>query len=149
LRLTAAGSRLGFLLCEESTMLRAKDIMTKNVVTVKENTPIYEAVELMAKHDISGMPVVTDDMALVGILSEKDVIILFYTNESGANRTVRDFMTEPAIYFDENEDLVSVCDFLAKNIFRRVPVTSKGKVVGVISVRDILEHVLRIKAKKT
>jgi len=130
-------------------MLRAKDIMTKDVITVKKNTPIYEAIELMAKHDISGMPVVNGNMTLTGILSEKDVIILFYASESGKNKTVEDFMTEPAIYFDENEDLVSVCDFLTKNIFRRVPVTSKGKVVGVISVRDVLEHIIRTKVHKS
>jgi CBS domain-containing protein len=129
-------------------MIRAKNIMTKDVITVKRDTPIYEAIELMAKHDISGMPVVNGDMTLVGILSEKDVIILFYTSESGENKIVKDFMTEPAIYFDENEDLVSVCDFLSKNIFRRVPVTSKGKVVGVISVRDVLEYILRTKVHK-
>jgi len=123
--------------------------MTKDVITVKKNTPIYEAIELMAKHDISGMPVVNGNMTLTGILSEKDVIILFYTNETGKNKTVEDFMTEPAIYFDENEDLVSVCDFLTKNIFRRVPVTSKGKVVGVISVRDVLEHIIRTKVHKS
>jgi CBS domain-containing protein len=102
----------------------------------------------MVKHDISGVPVVEDDMSLAGVLSEKDVIILFYANEDGTNKTVSDFMTEPAICFDENEDLVSVCDFLVKNIFRRVPVTSKGKVVGVISVRDILEYILREKVRK-
>jgi len=123
--------------------------MTKDVITVKKNTPIYEAIELMAKHDISGMPVVNGNMTLTGILSEKDVIILFYANETGKNKTVEDFMTEPAIYFDENEDLVSVCDFLTKNIFRRVPVTSKGKVVGVISVRDVLEHIIRTKVHKS
>jgi CBS domain-containing protein len=129
-------------------MIRAKDIMTREVVIVKKDTPIYEVVELMVKHDISGVPVVENDMSLAGVLSEKDVIILFYANEDGTNKTVSDFMTEPAICFDENEDLVSVCDFLVKNIFRRVPVTSKGKVVGVISVRDILEYILREKVRK-
>ena len=129
-------------------MLRAKDIMTREVVTVKKDTPIYEVVELMVRHDISGVPVVEDDMSLAGVLSEKDVIILFYASEDGTNKTVNDFMTEPAICFDENEDLVSVCDFLVKNIFRRVPVTSKGKVVGVISIRDILGYILREKVRK-
>lgn len=129
-------------------MLRAKDIMTKEVITVKKDTPIYEVVELMVKHDISGVPVVEDDMSLAGVLSEKDVIILFYASEDGTNKTVSDFMTEPATCFDENEDLVSVCDFLVKNIYRRVPVTSKGKVTGVISVRDILGHILREKVRK-
>ncbi|GAI73851.1 unnamed protein product, partial [marine sediment metagenome] len=49
-------------------MLKAKDIMTENIISVREDTPIYEAMEVIVKHGISGMPVVTDDMALVGIV---------------------------------------------------------------------------------
>ncbi len=45
-------------------MLRAKQIMTDNPVFVKKDTPIYEAVELLVQHNISGMPVVEDDMTL-------------------------------------------------------------------------------------
>ena len=68
-------------------MLRAKDIMTTDTISVKETTPILEAVELMAKHDISGMPVIEDDNTLVGVLSEKDVIILFHDNEEDEKKT--------------------------------------------------------------
>jgi CBS domain-containing protein len=119
--------------------------MTKDVVSVKKTTPIYEAVEILTKHNVSGVPVVEDDMTLIGILSEKDAIILFYADEDGTNKTVDDYMTQPAIFFDENENLVDVCDFLMKNIFRRIPVTSKNKLVGIISVRDILDYVLQTK----
>lgn len=60
-------------------MLKARDIMTKDVVSVKKDTPIYEAVDFLRKNDITGMPVVEDDMTLgrgivVGILSRPDVI---------------------------------------------------------------------------
>ena len=55
-------------------MLKAKDIMTENIISVREDTPIYEVLEIIVKHGISGMPVVKDDMALVGIVSEKDLI---------------------------------------------------------------------------
>ena len=126
-------------------MLKAKDIMVKKVITVKKETPIYEALELMAKHDISGMPVVKDDKTLVGILSEKDVLTLFYAHEDEEKKTVDDFMTQPALYFDKDESLLDVCDFLMKNIFRRVPVTSKGKLVGIISIKDVLEYILQLK----
>ena len=51
-------------------MLEAKDIMTENTISVREDTPIYEAVELIVKYGISGTPVVKDDMTLVGIVSE-------------------------------------------------------------------------------
>ncbi|MHC4194183.1 MAG: CBS domain-containing protein, partial [Planctomycetota bacterium] len=78
-------------------MLTAKDIMTKNIVFVRPNTPIYEAVELAVKHGISGMPVVKDDMTLTAILSEKDLIQLFYEKENAEDKTVSAFMTQPAV----------------------------------------------------
>ena len=126
-------------------MSKAKDVMTEETISVKEDTPILEAVELMVKHDISGMPVVEDDLTLVGVLSEKDVIQLFYNNAEDEKKTVGDFMTQPPIYFDADDSLKDVCDFLVKNIFRRVPIISKGKLVGIISVRDVLETVLERK----
>ena len=125
-------------------MLQARDIMTKDVISVKRETPIYKAVELMAEKNITGIPVVEDDMTLVGILSEKDVLRLFYDKGNEAGKTVDDFMTQPAIFFTEDESLLDVCDCLINNPFRRVPVASKGKLVGIISRKDIIcECILR------
>jgi CBS domain-containing protein len=126
-------------------MLKAKDIMTEDVVNVKKDTPIYEALELFAKHDISGIPVVRKDMILVGVLSEKDVLRLFYAHEDDEEKTVSDFMTQPAIHFNEDESLLDVCDCLANNYFRRVPVTSGGKLVGIISRKDIIDYILQLR----
>jgi len=46
-------------------MLEAKDIMTEEVISVKKDTPIFEAVELLAKNSVTGIPVVEDDITLV------------------------------------------------------------------------------------
>jgi CBS domain-containing protein len=124
-----------------------KDIMTTDVISVKRTTPIYEALELMARHDISGLPVVGDDNSLIGILSEKDVICLLDASEEEEEKTVNNFMTQPALYFDEDESLLDVCDFLKKNVFRRVPITSNAKLVGIISIRDVIEFILRLRGK--
>jgi CBS domain-containing protein len=129
-------------------MFRAKDIMTKNPITVRESTPIYEAVELTVKHGISGMPVVEEDMNLVGILSEKDLIKIIHEMEGAENKTVSDFMTQPPIGFELDESLLDVCDFLMKNIFRRVPITSEGKLVGVISIKDALQYILELRRQE-
>ena len=129
-------------------MLKAKDIMTKRVISVKANTPIYEALKLIATYGISGLPVVEDDMTLIGIVSEKDVLSLFYDQEESDEITVDDFMTQPPLYFDEDESLLDVCDFLKKNVFRRVPITSKGKLVGIISIRDVIEYILQLRHEK-
>lgn len=129
-------------------MLKAKDIMTKDVITVKTDVPIYDVLELVAKHNISGLPVVEEDMTLVGIVSEKDILSLFYDSEGRCEKTVDDFMTQPPLFFDEDESLLDVCDFLRKNVFRRVPITSKGKLVGIISIRDVIEYILQLKHER-
>lgn len=124
-------------------MLEAKDIMTKQVICIRKETPILEAIRLMANNNITGIPVVDDDLILVGILSEQDVMRLFHTYEDEKDRTVNDFMTQPAIRFEENEPLLDVCYCLRDNHIRRVPVTSNGKVSGVISRSDILKCIIK------
>jgi CBS domain-containing protein len=126
-------------------MLKAKDIMTEEVISVKKDTPIFEAVELLAKNSVTGIPVVEDDMTLVGILTEKDILRLFYALKDAENKTVCDFMTQPAVHFNESESLLDICDCLMNNPFRRVPVTSKGKVIGIISRQDFVEYILRLR----
>jgi len=123
-------------------MLEAKDIMTKQVVCIRKDTPIFEAIRMMADNNITGIPVIDDDSTLVGMLSEQDVLRLFHTYDDERDRTVNDFMTQPAIHFEENEPLLDVCYCLRDNSIRRVPVTSNGKVTGVISRSDILKRIL-------
>ena len=130
-------------------MIRAKDIMSTNVISVKKDDPILEAIKLLVENNISGLPVVDDDMSLTGILSEKDIVDLFYEHENVDTKTVGDYMTHPAVCFDENNALLNVCNFLVKNIFRRVPVTSNGKLVGIISIKDILNSVLQLRQQQT
>ena len=123
-------------------MIEVKDIMTKNVVCINRNVPVVDAIRLMSKKNITGVPVVEDDMMLLGIISEQDVLRLFHTYDDEKDRTVNDFMTQPAIHFEEDESLLDVCYCLRDNSIRRVPVTSNGRVVGVISRSDILKCII-------
>ena len=129
-------------------MLKARDIMSTNVVSVKRDTPILEAIQLMVEQNISGLPVVEDNMILAGILSEKDVVDLFYESENAKNKTVNNYMTEPAFSFEGNTDIEKICDFLHKNIFRRVPITSDRKLIGIISLTDVLFSILQRERNK-
>jgi len=126
-------------------MLRAKDVMSDRVVSVREDTPALEAVSLLVENNISGLPVIREDRTLVGVLSEKDALILYYEQREADDRIVGDYMTCPAVCFDEEAPLLEVCDFLAKNIFRRVPITSEGMLAGIISIKDVLEAIVNIR----
>jgi len=129
-------------------MLKAKDIMVKDIIDVKKTTPIYDAIELLKKNNITDLPVTEYDGTLIGILSEKDVIgLLFYASGDEENKTVADFMTQPPIYFDEEESLLKVCDSLTIHPFRRVPITSQGRLIGLISRADILDCILYLRSE--
>ena len=130
-------------------MLEVRDVMTKNVVCIRKDKPVIDAIRLMSRKNITGIPVVEDDMTLVGIISEQDVLRLFHTYDDEKDRTVNDFMTQPAIHFEENESLLDVCYCLRDNSIRRVPVTSNGKVVGVISRSDILKCIIDLWDEET
>jgi len=124
-------------------MPTAEEFMTKKVVSVKKDTPIYKALDLLRKNDITGMPVIEDDMTLTGIITEKDVLGLFYAEGDYQNKTVEFFMTQPAVSFRVDESLKNVCDFMVAQYCRRVPVVStKGKLVGIISRPDIIDYIL-------
>ena len=130
-------------------MLKIKELMTKNVVCVKKTTPITEALEFLERHNVSGLPVVEDDMTLVGILSEKDVLRFFYEDVVDLkDKDVAEFMTTPAISFDEQEDLLNVCTCLENYSIRRLPVTKQGKLTGIISRRDFIKYILWTKCDK-
>jgi len=129
-------------------MIKVKDVMTRNVIYVKKDTPVIEAIRLMVKGDVTGVPVVEDDMTPAGVLSEQDVLRLLHTYRDEKDRTVADFMSQPAIHFDLEEPLLDACFRLREKLrecsIRRVLVTSQGKVVGIISRSDILICILNL-----
>lgn len=123
-------------------MFETKTIMTTDVITVKRHTPLIRVVEILAENDITGLPVVNDDMTLAGIISEKDVLKLLFETENDAAK-VEDFMTKDVVSFDQNEDFIAICECLVNSNFRRVPITAGGKLVGIISRKDIIAYILK------
>lgn len=122
-------------------MFQAKTVMTTELLTVSTDTPIYEAISLMVDNEVTGIPVVDDEMRIIGIVTEKDILkSLSVLNKSGGK--VEDFMTADIVSFDEDEDLVTICECLINNHFRRVPILSEGKLVGIISRKDIIQYIL-------
>lgn len=125
-------------------MIPIKDIMTSKVITVHENTQIVEAMRLLIDNSISGMPVVDEHDHLVGIFSEKDALEMLVKKDFNAKHTVSEYMTTRVTFFAEDSDAVEICKFFMKSSVRRVPIVTAGKVVGVVSRRDIVELILKM-----
>jgi len=127
-------------------IFKAKSIMTTNVASVKRQTPIYEAIRILVEKNITGLPVVNDDMTLAGIISEKDVLKLLYDIEDKPGK-VEDFMTKGIVSFNQEDSLIDITECLIKNHFRRVTITSEGKLAGIISRKDIIKFILKLRHK--
>jgi CBS domain-containing protein len=128
------------------SMYKAKDVMTNSVITVGRETDIYKAIELMVDNNITGLPVVNDDMTLAGIVSEKDVLKLLY-DKVGNLHKVENFMTKGVISFDQEDSLLDITDCLLKNRFRRVLISNGKRLVGVISRKDIISYIYKLSFK--
>ena len=139
--------------------VRAHDIMTRKVFSVKKNTPLKEVAELMAKEKISGIPVLEDDGKVAGIISEKDFLssmgsgdkthfMAFVAECLGGKgcaafpvslQKAEDIMTSPAISVREEATVVEISNIFTEKNINRVPVTdSEGKMIGIVSRADIV-----------
>ena len=117
--------------------------MQTNLVTIGTDASVYRALELLVEYNITGLPVVDDDMHLLGIVSEKDMMNLMIDDDGDdyEPKTVEDVMTTDITSFDINDDLIAVCECLTKSNFRRVPILSKGKLIGIISRKDLIKYI--------
>ncbi len=122
-------------------MHEIRTIMSTDVVSVKRDTPVREVVELLVAHDVTGLPVVDDDGTLVGIVTEKDIMGLLADGRDVSGRA-EDYMTRDVVCFDEEDDLIAVCECLVAHHFRRVPILRWGKLAGIISRRDLIKYIL-------
>ena len=122
----------------------AKDIMTRQPITVTPQTSLEEAMALLLDHSISGMPVVDDEGHLVGIISEKDLLVLAYETLYGQQppyTTVGELMTPSPTTFEADTDILEIAESLIDNNFRRVPILEDGKLVGIISRADLIRAI--------
>ena len=121
-------------------MTTARDIMKTNVLAVAMEADIYEAIRIMVANNVTGLPVIDREGLLVGIVTEKDVLTLLYNIEDHPGQ-VADFMTPDVVAFAQDTDLVAIAESLCKNHFRRVPILDQGKLVGIVSRKDVIRHI--------
>ena len=114
--------------------MKVKEVMTSDVVTVNERQTVKQAASLMARHRISGLPVVNDDGMVVGIVSEFDVI-------GKQGQQVKDIMTGGLISVTADTDLEDVAHILIHQHIKRLPVLEQGKLIGIVSRGDLVRAV--------
>ena len=109
----------------------AGDIMTRDVTTARPDTPTEELARLLAFHNVCGMPVLDEAGAMIGIVSEADVL-----GKRGA--TVREIMTSEVVSVAEATPIEQIAALMAQRKIKRVPVARDGGLIGMVSRADIV-----------
>ena len=143
--------------------MNASDVMTKDVITVRPETPTRAVAKLLLDNNISAVPVVDANGAAVGIVTESDLIGReMRTRESSrtwwlemlaegedlaaefleylrsGDRPVREIMTSPVVTVAEETPVQAIAEALHERRIKRVPVLRNGRVVGIVSRADLL-----------
>jgi CBS domain-containing protein len=112
-------------------MIPVREVMTTQVVSFHEDTPVAEIADRLADSHLTGAPVVTEDGFVVGIVSEVDVF-----SKRGA--LARDIMSPHVISITEDTGIEEAARLLVGERIRRLPVLRQGRLVGLISRSDVL-----------
>ena len=117
-------------------MIPVKEVMTRNVITFREDTPVDEVAKTLLSKHITGAPVVSGEGHVVGIVSETDVF-------SKKGKVARDIMSPRVISVTEETGIDEAARLLIGERIRRVPVIKEGKMVGLLSRSDVLDFFAR------
>ncbi len=148
--------------------MRARDIMTREVLVVKPDDSVDKAARMLLDNKISGIPVVDADNKVLGIISEKDLIIkagelkipfyitlfdsiIFLENTMRFNNNlkkytasrVKEAMTTKVVSVDEDEPISNIVKLMQDKKINRVPVLRHEKLVGIITRNDILKAMVK------
>jgi CBS domain-containing protein len=143
--------------------MKVREVMTHGVVGVSPNAAIKEAVRLMERHVVSGLPVVDEDGDVVGVISEADLLLkelgrgglarrrfgwlLGHTGRTSQAKadaiTVAQAMTAPAITADPDDSVRSAARVMVERRVNRLPVVKDGHLVGIITRADVARVFVR------
>lgn len=116
----------------------------REVVSVQPHTTLSEAVALLGEKRIGAVLVLGVDHRIVGILSERDIVrALANRGAAVLDEPVSQLMTRKVSTCTEKDTLPSIMERMTEGKFRHLPVVEQGRVVGIISIGDVVKHRLQ------
>ena len=121
-----------------NNMQQIRNVMTSDVVTIKDTQSVQEAAALMSQHNIGSVPVVNNQGEMVGIITDRDITLRTTAQGEGAKTPVSEVMTaQRVVKATPDMDVQQAAQLMAEQQIRRLPVVENGKVVGMVSLGDL------------
>ncbi len=118
-------------------MRKVRDVMNKNVKTIFPSATMAEAAKLMKKNRIGSLVVVEGERP-TGIITERDLAYKIIAEERGSDTEVRVVMTKDLKTIEPEKSIRDAARLMAAHVIRRLPVVEGGRLVGIVSIEDIM-----------
>lgn len=118
-------------------MMKVSGFFTPTVARLRPDASLSEAAALMRVGEI-GSVVICDADQLIGILTETDLVRAIADRRDPESTLVLDYMSRNPVTADVKDDSVAVAERMAGNRFRHMPVVERGRLIGMVSARDLL-----------
>ena len=119
--------------------MKVRDAMTEDVFTITPGRSLREAAVFMTEHNVGAAVIVDPEEPGPGIVTERDVVRSLGAGEDPDTETIGNHLTSRATFADAEWSLEEAADTMAKGGFRHLVVVNEGELVGIISMRDIIE----------
>jgi CBS domain-containing protein len=120
-------------LTEGKTMI-AKDVMTRDIITVSPSTKLKNLANILIKNQISGAPVADKDGKILGIVSEADIV-------AKKGKDAKAIMSTKVISVRQDASVEEIAQLMATHAIKRLPVMDGGKIIGIVSRADIVNAI--------
>jgi CBS domain-containing protein len=117
-------------------MRKIADIMSADCVTVTPQDNLYEAASLMKDHDIGFVPVI-EGRKLIGVITDRDLVIRGYAEKQPGTISVKEVLTEDVQTVTPQMSVDEAAGIMASSQIRRLPVVENGQLMGVVSLGDL------------
>jgi CBS domain-containing protein len=126
------------------------DYMTKHLVTVHEDTPVFTAIQKLLDHRVTSAPVLDKQGHLVGMFSEKDgmKVVLECAYNQSMSGTVGEFMSRDVVTVEASASIVDLAERFENTTVRSYPVFENNELVGLVSRTDVLRALVSAKVKE-
>jgi CBS domain-containing protein len=123
--------------------MRAEEVMTPRVASVRPATSVERAARLMAECDCGALPVIGEDGLLVGIVTDRDIALRVVARGRDSRKAIiADCMTERVFACYAHESLAECMRQMARHQVRRLPIVNeRGQLVGIVAQSDLARHV--------
>lgn len=122
---------------KRGVLMNIEEMMCKNIISAEVSSSVNDLARLMKEYNIGFLPI-HHRQKIIGVITDRDIVTKMLVNHDEKN--LRDYLSPSIITADKKAPISEVLSSMKKNKIKRILITDQNKVVGILSLSDIMKH---------